>query len=270
MKILSILILVLCFMNPLAHAEKFQWPDGKKAAVCLTYDDAFASQLDIVIPLLDKLNFKGTFYIDGQEENLDLRMDEWRAAAANGHELGNHTLFHPCLFETRGEKREWLADAYKMENYTVEQFMKECRVANVLLKAIDGKFERSFAYTCCDTYVGENESLLKPLTQLFPSARSIGPTPISMQDVNVMDVPSFALFNHSAEELIEQVNIAQEHGTFVVFLFHGVGDSHLPVSPKVHLQLVNYLDANRDTIWTDTFLNVMNHVKFEQQRLGWN
>ncbi len=264
----TLLIVVILMSVPL-YSQTFQWPDGKKAAVCLTYDDGFPSQLDTAIPLLNRLNFSGTFYIDGQSATLDSRMNEWRQAAANGHELGNHTLFHPCLAETRGEKREWLADAYKMEKYTVEQFLKECHIANVLLKAVDGNSQRSFAYTCCDTYVGENESLLEPLTQLFPSARSIGPTPTSMQDVNVMDVPSFALLNHSAEEMIEQVRIAEKHGTFVVFLFHGVGDSHLPVSPEAHQQLVDYLDANRDTIWTNTFLNVMNHVKSEQKRLGW-
>ncbi len=269
MKILSTLILMLCLMNAIAISQEFQWPDGTKAAVCLTYDDAFPSQLDIAIPLLNKLNVKATFYIEGQAQNLDARMDEWRAVAANGHEIGNHTLFHPCLSETRGEKREWLADAYKMENYSVEQFVRECRVANVLLKTIDGQSERSFAYTCCDTYVGENESLLEPLTDLFPSARSIGPTPTDMKTVNVMDVPSFALFNHKAEELIEQVKLAQEHGTFVVFLFHGVDDSHLPVSSEAHEKLLDYLDQNRDTIWTDTFLNVMNHVNSEQKRLGW-
>lgn len=269
MKILSTFTLVLCLMNAIITAQEFQWPNGKKAAVCLTYDDGFSSQLDIAVPLLDRLNFKATFYIEGQAKNLDARMDEWRAVAAHGHEIGNHTLFHPCLSETRGEKREWLTDAYKMENYTVEQFVHECRIANVLLKAVDGQSERSFAYTCCDTYVGEKKSLLGPLTELFPSARAIGPTPTSMQEVNVMDVPSFALFHHSAEQLFEQVRLAEKYGTFVVFLFHGVGDSHLPVSPEAHQALLEYLDKNRDTIWTDTFLNVMKHVSAEQERLGW-
>lgn len=264
-----ITILLIYLMTPFARSQNIQWPTGKQAAVCLTYDDGYASQLDTAIPLLDKFKFNATFFIDGHSMTLDTRMDEWRAASAHGHELGNHTLFHPCLSEKNDEKREWLADAYKMENYTVDQFVRECRIANVLLKAVDGKSERSFAYTCCDTYVGDNDSLFESLSGLFPSARSIGDTPVSLRDVNIMDVPSFAVLNTPADKLIEQVKIAQEHGTFVVFLMHGVGDSHLPVSFEAHQKLIEYLDENRDTIWTDTFLNVMNHVKAEQQRLGW-
>lgn len=44
-----------------AHAQ-FKWPEGKLAAVVLTYDDALSSQLDVAIPQLDSAGFKGTFF----------------------------------------------------------------------------------------------------------------------------------------------------------------------------------------------------------------
>jgi hypothetical protein len=79
-----------------ANAQ-FKWPDGAKAAICLTYDDALDGHLDYAIPQLDSAGFKGTFYCTGNSPSLYSRMGEWRMAAKNGHELGNHTLFHPCL-----------------------------------------------------------------------------------------------------------------------------------------------------------------------------
>ena len=43
--------------------DGFAWPNGQKAAVSLGYDDALDSQLDHVIPQLDKYGFKGSFYL---------------------------------------------------------------------------------------------------------------------------------------------------------------------------------------------------------------
>ena len=37
----------------------FQWPEGKKMALSLTFDDARLTQIDKGIPLLDKYNVKG-------------------------------------------------------------------------------------------------------------------------------------------------------------------------------------------------------------------
>src|SRR3546814_1913747 len=62
----------------------------------LAYDDALDSQLDNAIPALDRHGFHASFYLPLAAATLRTRLDEWRAAAARGHELGNHTLFHQC------------------------------------------------------------------------------------------------------------------------------------------------------------------------------
>ena len=42
--------------------SEFKWPEGKKMAISLTFDDARLSQADLGIPLLDKYGVKATFY----------------------------------------------------------------------------------------------------------------------------------------------------------------------------------------------------------------
>lgn len=64
------------------------WPDGKRAAVALTYDDALVSQLDMAVPALDAAGFKGTFFLIGSKIAPE-QIARWRSAAAEGHELGN-------------------------------------------------------------------------------------------------------------------------------------------------------------------------------------
>ena len=80
-----------------AQPDQFRWPNGAKAAVCLTYDDGVDIHLDHAAPDLEAVNLRGTFYVPGHSRSLYERMDEWRALAARGHEIGNHTVFHPCL-----------------------------------------------------------------------------------------------------------------------------------------------------------------------------
>jgi len=83
--------------------------NGKKCAVALTYDDGLNVHLDKVIPVLDSAGFKGTFYLTGCREGVSRRIEDWRKAAARGHELGNHTLFHPCVAVANGrDYSDWV------------------------------------------------------------------------------------------------------------------------------------------------------------------
>ena len=93
---------------------------NKKAAVVITYDDAINQHLDNAIPVLDSLGLKATFYV----------------IATTGHELGNHTLYHPCV---GGKGREWVRPEYDLRNYTVQRMLDETRMTNLFLRAMDGK-----------------------------------------------------------------------------------------------------------------------------------
>ena len=76
--------------------QQMIWPEGRKIAVSLSYDDALNTQLDNALPALNKHKFKASFYVLPNSEVMSERMQEWKAAAQNGHELGNHTVYHPC------------------------------------------------------------------------------------------------------------------------------------------------------------------------------
>src|SRR3954468_17028100 len=89
-------VCLLSFTMITAHAQLTNVWNNKKCAVALTYDDALNVDLDNAIPALDSLGLKGTFYLSGYSGALNNRIDEWRAIAKKGHELGNHTLYHPC------------------------------------------------------------------------------------------------------------------------------------------------------------------------------
>ena len=92
---IAFLVLSLINTSAFAQSESRNW-NGKKCAVVLTYDDALNIHLDKVIPMLNSYQLKGTFYLIGNSSVVSKRIAEWRIAAKQGHELGNHTLNHPC------------------------------------------------------------------------------------------------------------------------------------------------------------------------------
>lgn len=111
------------------------WPRGY---VSLTYDDGLASQLDVAVPQLERAGFRGTFFLTWN--NMKDRAREWAAIAHRGHELGNHTVSHPCDLrpETTGSFKESEIDP--MEHW---------------LTQVEGpKRSRDFAYPCDVTDLG--------------------------------------------------------------------------------------------------------------------
>lgn len=238
--------------------------NGKKAAVVLTYDDALNVHLDNAIPLLDSLGFKGTFYLSGYFPGCRERLADWRKAAANGHELGNHTLFHPCIGNQPG--REWVKADYDMSRYTVQRMVDETRMTNVLLEALDGKKKRTFAYTCGDMKIGDS-SFIDNMKNDFIAARAVRHEMHPINQVNLYNVDCYAINGQSGEQMIELVRKSMQTNSLLVFLFHGVGGEHsLNVSLPAHRQLLLFLKQQEKDIWVAPMIDIAQHIKRYQSK----
>ena len=258
-KVPLISLLLLC-MASLAN-DQYKWHNGARAAVCFTYDDALDGQLDYAIPQLDSLGLKGTFYCTGNSPCLYKRMNEWRDAAKRGHELGNHTLFHPCVrTKPDGSVAGWVKPEYALENYNMVQLLNELRTANTLLKAIDGEEVRTYGYTCSDCMVG-GISFTDTLRSIFSAARDDGRIPDSMEGYNIYKAPAWAVIDNSSAEMIAHVNEAMDKGTIAIFMFHSVGGGYLNVGAEEHRQLLEYVNKNRKDYYCATFKEVMDYIK---------
>ncbi len=229
----------------------FAWPEGERMAVSLSYDDAIDSQLDNAIPALDRHNLKASFYLTLASPTLKSRIGEWRAAAVNGHELGNHTIYHPC--STSLPDREWVASYYNIDNYQVEEIVHEANVANSYLHAIDGKIERTYTPPCGDTIVSGKDYI--------PVIRSLF---VSVKGFELVE-PGFATIwgptDSSGQTLIDRVKAESAKGTKLFnILFHGIGGDYLTVSCKAHEELLEFLAENRKIFWVDSYLNISKYM----------
>jgi sialate O-acetylesterase len=165
-------------------------------------------------------------------------------------------LFHPC----DGERFEWVKPEYDLRTYTMSQLRDELYTANSLLTAVDGRKERTFAYTCSDFEVNRI-SFVDSIRNMFVAARSDGPIPGSIDQIDLHFAPSWGVVEPDGIDLINYVKEARENGTIAIFMFHSVGGGYLNVSSRAHRELLEYLHANKDELWIDTFINVMKYIK---------
>jgi peptidoglycan-N-acetylglucosamine deacetylase len=261
MKNIVVILVCLTFSATKAQDSPGPW-NNKSCAVVLTYDDAIDIDLDNVVPALDSLNFKGTFYLIGSSSVIVKRMAEWRRAAQEGHELGNHSLFHPCDGSQPG--RSFVSPDNDLSKYTVRRCINEIRQNNTLLTAIDGKTNRTFAYPCGDMTIRDT-FFYASLRNDFVAARGVRGKLDTLGKVNLDNVDCFAMNGNSAQQMIDLVKKAMTTHTLLVFLFHGVGGGHnLNVGLREHSQLLHFIKDHEQEIWVAPMVDVAQYIRAHQ------
>lgn len=246
-----------------AEPDQLNHPwNGKTAAISLTYDDALNVHLDNAVPALEKHGFLGTFYIPGSFAPLGARLNEWRTIAGHGHELGNHTLFHPCDGKLPG--REWVAANKDLSSWSLARYLENIQVNNTLLQSLDNQQTRTFAYPCGDMKVGE-DSYVEEIKKSFVGARSVSGSSQTLGDTDLMNIHAHMVMGDSAEKMIALVDDALARKTWQVFLFHGVGGEHdLNVNEAEHNKLLAYLAKHQQELWIAPTVTIAEYVGKQQ------
>ncbi|MEJ7643473.1 MAG: polysaccharide deacetylase family protein [Chryseolinea sp.] len=239
-------------------AAQIKWPNNKKAAIVLTYDDGLQSHLDVALGQLQKHKFKGTFFLTGNIPERNIA--RWRSASKRGHELANHTLYHPCSRNAYSNRERLYS-----ENYDVQAILDEIKMMNRFLFLIDGKQRpRSYAYPCTETKVGGTDyaDSLRHYS-LVASARVGGDSSSIITKAltdDTMLIPSYALSDGTkADAMIRYTKTVQASNGLGIFMFHGIGGDYITVSKEDHAELLRYLASNKD-IWVTTFAEAVQFI----------
>ena len=129
------------------------WPAGRRAALSLTLDDARVTQVDRGLALLARHGVKATFYVSPPA--LVERLEGWREAVRAGHEIGNHTLTHPCSANFA------FARDNSLEEASLESMAHELDEASRRVEELLAVRPVTFAYPCGNTFVSRQVSLGK-------------------------------------------------------------------------------------------------------------
>lgn len=247
------------------------WPDDCISAISLTFDDASQSQLDIAIPILKEYGLFGTFYVNPRGDDWKQKFAPWRKAALAGHEIGNHTINHVC-----SRNFGWGA-AKTLETTTLDEMEADILEAEKRLRElIPEQTIRSFCYPCYQNYVGEGatrQSYVPIIAKHFPAGRGTGEAPNHPALVDMHYLTSAVVSGWMpGSELCEMAEGAAAQERWGILVFHGfqnkprssrVPGSYYhgsPVSADDFRELCQYLDANRDRIWTAPVIAIAQRI----------
>ncbi len=234
----------------------FHWPDGRRCALSISFDDAKPSQMTHGLPILNAHGVKATFFVLMPEVRRAEAL--WRSALARGHELGNHTRLHPC------SGNFGFARANPLEDYTLERMEDELVAMNTEIAAFSGRIPASFAYCCGQKFVGRGEatrSYVPVVARHFQVGRGFrdeyanDPTFVDLAQVGGTDADGA-----SFEQMRAWLDAAIAQGQWLVLVGHDVGDSGSQMVRTAELdRLLEYV-ATRPEVWTDTMGAVGAHV----------
>lgn len=243
--------------GPGTESQPFSWPEGKEMALSLTFDDARLSQADKGIPLLDKYGIKATFYISPQ--NLIRRLDLWKGAANNGHEIGNHSLLHPCTGNFHWARNRAL------EDYTIEQISSELDSANRLIEELLGVTPVSFAYPCGQTFVGrgvDTKSYIPVVAGQFETGRGwLDEGPNDPEFCDMAQLMGMELDGKSFDQVVELIESAKTRGYWLILAGHEIDDEGRQTSLLETIEeLCRYALDPENGIWIDNVQNISSYI----------
>jgi len=236
----------------------FHWPEGKQMALSLTFDDARTSQVEKGIPLLDRYGISGTFYVSPGA--MLESVEDWRAAVDSGHDIGNHTLVHPCSgnFPWAREKA--------LEDYTLEKMASELDSASRLIQSVLGIWPSAFAYTCGQTFVGRGvntQSYVPLVAARFETGRNWmneGPNDPVYCDLDRLN--GTELDGKSFSEALKLIEEARVQGAWLVFAGHEMNDKGTQTSllPTID-SICRYALDPANGIWIDNVSNIGKYLQ---------
>jgi peptidoglycan/xylan/chitin deacetylase (PgdA/CDA1 family) len=236
----------------------FKWPEGKKMGLSLTFDDARLSQVDKGIPLLDKYGVKATFYLS--PDNMLKRLSGWKNAVSNGHDIGNHTLVHPC-----SGNFAWSRDK-ALEDYTLEGMDRELDSASALMKKMLGIQPVSFAYPCGQAFIGRGKmtrSYVPLISEKFETGRGwLSEYPNDPVFCDMSQLTGIELDGKSFEQIKSLIEEAKSKGLWLIFAGHEMNEEGSQTSRLATIEAIcKYASDPANGIWIDNVHNIAAYLK---------
>ncbi len=221
------------------------WEGFRPAAISYTFDDNLPNQYAIAVPMFHAAGFKLTLFTVVNTWVGTFTWSQAQMAAAYGEEIASHTMTHPTLTAVpAAQLTNELANS--QSNINVQ-------ITNELCVTL--------AYPNC---VVPNESIV---AQYYIAARGCSGQLVTSTPLDFMNISSFVCGSagsiQTAAQFNNQANAAAVAKAWCVYLIHALdSDNGYSPLPSATLQAsLNYLSANQDKFWVETFGNVVRYIR---------
>ena len=214
-----------------------QYRGGRDAAISYTFDDGLQEHYTLVFPEMEKVGFKGTFWVCGNIiENEAARQGKSRMTwpqmkemSDKGHEISNHSWSHANL-------KHLNSDGVKME---IEK-------NDSIIRAMIGKKPLTFCYP----FNAFDEVILRKASEGRVATRT--------RQYGVGGDKSKSTVE-SLDKWVKELMIAGDWG---VAMIHGISTGYDAfTSPNILWEHFRRVKNQEDNIWVGTFREVAAYVK---------
>jgi peptidoglycan/xylan/chitin deacetylase (PgdA/CDA1 family) len=245
--------------------KAFGWPEGRRAAVSLSFDDGRASQVDAGLAVLKKAGVKVTFFLNPGA--VEKKLAGWKQAVADGHEIANHTATHPCT----GNYAFSASNA--LENYTLEKIAQDIDSANARIETLLGVEPTTFAYPCGQKFVGRGrdvKSYVPLVAERFLAGRGyLDESPNDPALVDLAQAMGTAIDDLDFAQMKSIVDQAATEGRWIIFAGHDIGArAHQTTDVGALEQLCAYLKDRSNGIWVGTVAEIGAYVRDQRTAPG--
>jgi peptidoglycan-N-acetylglucosamine deacetylase len=257
-----IILLLSAIKNSFAQSNsKFSWPQGKEAAISLSFDDGRNSQVEGGIAFLDSLNTKATFYV--VPSAVEERLDGWKKAVISKHEIGNHSLYHPCSGNFIWSKK------HALENYTMDSMRAELAKANDLIQKLLGVKPRVFAYPCGQKFVGRGintKSYVPLIAEMFLSGRGyMEETANDPVFTDFAQITGIDMDGKDFEQIFPIIETARKNGQWVVLAGHEMGENGSQTTRLSMLRkLIAYAQDPANKLWIAPVGTIASYIEMQK------
>jgi peptidoglycan-N-acetylglucosamine deacetylase len=257
-----IILLLSAIKNSFAQSNsKFSWPQGKEAAISLSFDDGRYSQVEGGIAFLDSLNTKATFYV--VPSAVEERLDGWKKAVISKHEIGNHSLYHPCSGNFIWSKK------HALENYTMDSMRAELAKANDLIQKLLGVKPRVFAYPCGQKFVGRGintKSYVPLIAEMFLSGRGyMEETANDPVFTDFAQITGIDMDGKDFEQILPIIETARKNGQWVVLAGHEMGENGSQTTRLSMLRkLIAYAQDPANKLWIAPVGTIASYIEMQK------
>lgn len=262
---LPVLIIAFFFVGVCAaqeNATSFSWPESKQAAISLSFDDARESQVLVGTQLLDRYNIKATFYV--VPSGVEKQLEGWRKAVLNGHEIGNHTLTHPCTGNFAWSRKNAL------ENHSLNSIKKELADCNKRIEALLQVKAEVFAYPCGQKFDGtgtKTKSYVPVVADMFVTGR--GWMDEAANDplfCNMAQLTGVEMDGKNFDQILPLIETAKKNGQWLILAGHEMGDSGDQTTRLSMLkQLSEYVKDPKNGVWIAPVGTVSKYIQRQKR-----
>tara|TARA_B100001057_G_scaffold281925_1_gene282269 strand:+ start:205 stop:1026 length:822 start_codon:yes stop_codon:yes gene_type:complete len=266
--LLSIGLMHIFFRTDLIGQENkaIQWPDGNTVAISLTWDDARDSQVLVGTPILDKYEVKATFYV--VPFSVERELESWKSAVLNGHEIGNHTLLHPC-----SESYSWSREN-AIEDYSLNRMRNELIKANVEIEKLLGVTPTEFAYPCGNTLLGRDKkikSYVPVVRKLFSTGRAYDDISSNDLDLDPARLSCVIMDDRDFNSIKSQIEESRKQGKWLILGGHEIGSKEtnigLLTNTEMLEELLDYIKNPANKIWAAPVGEIASYIRANKKTL---